>query len=225
MKNLINTFILMFFVSTIFAQKGKFYIGINACMQNTWIMNSEDYDRGGELDFTTTFYPAFGLNLGYNLSDKMGLQSGVIYSFQGQNYITAGNTHADYSTDLTYIKIPLVVTYLGNVQKNVSFLGQVGVQLSLNQKATSSRNQAFGIYGGTDLVDVKNKYSPYTVDIILGSGINVNLSKSLDLQALIRIDYSLTDIEDIDVKPSSRPQSSSLTLGLPQINLLYTFGR
>lgn len=205
------------------AQSPGFFGGLNLGIQNSWIFNKNDFDEGGQLDFEATFKPAIGINLGYGFNSSSSIVSGLIYSQQGQKYITANLDNADYHTDLSYLKIPLLYQLNAGGQRRVNFLLQTGFQASVLMSARSSRNQVFGFYS-PDEQDVKDNYAPFVVEFVLGLGLQVNFDKWA-IQALIRPDYSLTDIEKTGEKSSSRDLSQNLTVGIPQIGVNYYLSR
>ncbi|HRG67245.1 MAG: PorT family protein [Saprospiraceae bacterium] len=213
-----NTFFFSFLIALLCHQNAvgqRFFIGANAALQSSWIFCSTDFDEGGLLDFESTIKQAFGIYTGYQFTPKFALESGAIYSFQGQHYVTEGNSLANYKTDLEYLKIPLLFNYQTDPSKKFSIISQIGFQFSLLLNAESSRYQVFGPYS-PKLEDVKDFYSSLPIDLVLGFGVQMNF-KNYAVRLLIRPDYSLTDIEKTDKKPGLRAPSSNFTFGLPQI--------
>lgn len=193
----------------------RFFIGANAALQSSWIFSSTDFDEGGLLNFESTIKQAYGLYTGYQFSSKFGLETGAIYSFQGQRYVTEGNSLANYKTDLKYLKIPLLLNYQTDPTKKFSIISQIGFQFSLLLNAESSRYQVFGPYS-PKLEEVKDYYSAVPIDLVIGFGVQMNFKKYA-IRLMIRPDYSLTDIEKTDKKPGLRSPSSNFTVALPQV--------
>lgn len=213
-----NTFFFICLLGLWCTQNGigqRFFIGANAALQSTWIFSSTDFDEGGLLNFESTIKSAYGLYTGYKLNAKFGLESGAIYSFQGQRYVTEGNSLANYKTDLEYLKIPLLFNYQTDPSKKFSIISQIGFQFSILLNAESSRSHVFGPYS-PKLVDVKDFYNSLPIELVLGLGVQMNFNKYA-IRLLIRPDYSLTDIEKTDKKPGLRSPSSNFTFGLPQV--------
>ncbi len=219
--SILLTFLLACFRSE--AQSPGFFGGINFGLQNSWIFNKNDFDEGGQLDFEATYRPAFGINLAYGFSASSSLVSGLIYSLQGQKYVTANVDNADFYTDLSYLKIPLLYQLTAGGDRKVNFLLQTGFQASFLLSAQSTRNQAFGFYT-PDEIDVKDRYAPFVMDFVLGLGLQVNFDKWA-IQVLFRPDYSLTDIEKTGEKSSSRALTQNLTVGIPQVGVNYYLNR
>ena len=207
-------------LNAVVAQRSGLFMGVQLGFQNSWIFNKNDFDAGGGLDFKATFKPAFGVNVGYNLSKNLGIQSGIIFSQQGQKYITDGNSLADYKTDLNYLKFPLLLKWNSDPEKIVSFLLHAGFQISLLQSANSSRTGGYGYYS-PNLTDVKDLYSSNPFELVIGLGAMVNLGK-LNITALLKPEYSLTDIEKVDLKSSSRDIARNFVFSIPQISLNYS---
>jgi hypothetical protein len=101
-----------------FSQKGielgvEFTPGISA------ILNDEDFARGRDaggddyLNFNAgTFGFNTGLTVGYNFNDGLGVVSGILYSQQGQNYVTnvslsAGEEQSTFNRTINYVRLPL----------------------------------------------------------------------------------------------------------------------
>ncbi|MBK9271106.1 MAG: outer membrane beta-barrel protein [Saprospiraceae bacterium] len=222
MKKIIGIILVVWSIGIqLIAQKSPLWIGLVLGPQSTWIFNQDDFDRGGELDFTSSFGFSSGVELGYQIKGKSSLLSGVIYSTQGQNYITKNNPNADFKTNLSYLKIPLLYQWNSSGSSRWKFLLQTGFQLSLLLSAESSRLDKFGIYSPVTN-DVKKDYSSSVIDFVFGIGLQYQWNK-ISIAALIRPDYSLNDIEKTGIKPSSRPQSQNFTVGLPQLVFRYYF--
>ncbi len=201
------------------AQDTGFYAGLQTAFQISLICNSNDFDTGGDLDFDGTYTYAAGVDLGYKFKPACGIQTGFIYSKQGQNYRTANNVHANYKTELSYYKIPVLFNYYIRPEKKWSFIAQAGLQLSLLSEAKSSRENVFNYYSA-NLKDVKSYYSSYSIDLVVGIGIQYSIKK-LKLHLLLRPDYSLSDIEKSEAKPGLRGPSSNLSFQLPQFGIQY----
>ena len=219
MKKLLMYFSLLMFANSINAQHSGFFAGLNGALQLSLIFNSDDHDLGGELNYETTITQAFGLDLGYKFNPKVGVQTGIIYSQQGQKYITTGNPNANYSTDLSYIKFPILLSYHFRSNKKISFFVQAGFQLSVLTEAKSSRLNVFGIYSAA-YKDVKNYYSSLPIELAMGCGVQYSFRK-LCINVLIRPDLSISDIEKTQTKPGLRSPTSNFTLGLPQLGFHY----
>jgi hypothetical protein len=221
MKKLLMYSFVLLLCSSLSAQHTGIYAGLNGAFQKSAISCSDDSDAGGQLDFENTYKQAFGFDLGYNFDPKIGIQTGVIYSQQGQKYITVGVPDAKYVTDLRYLKFPVLFCYHLRSDKKLSFLIQAGFQLSLLLEAKSSRENAFGFYT-PKYVDVKDYYTSLPVELAMGIGLQYTFKK-ICMNLLIRPDYSISDIEKTEKKPGLIAPASNFTLGIPQLGFQYYF--
>lgn len=221
MKKLLIYFLSIMVSSSANAQHTGFYAGLNVALQKSSILCSSDKDLETQLDVEKTFNVAYGLDLGYKINPQIGFQTGVIYSQQGQKYLTKGNTNANYKTDLTYIKIPLLFCYHLMPDKKLSFIAQAGFQLSLLSEAKSSRDKVF-LYYSSYYMDVKDFYSSIPIDLAMGFGLQYSL-QNMCINLLIKSDYSISDIEKTEKKPGLRAPASNFTLGIPQLGFQYYF--
>jgi hypothetical protein len=225
MKIYINLFLIWNFIlisTLVNGQRKGVFVGVNYAVNIVHILNKNDRDEGGLLDFQTTFKSAFGINFGYQISSAWGVQSGILFSGQGQEYSTAGIQIADYNTALKYIKIPLLLKWNSNQEKLISFTAQVGFQSSILTSATSSRERVFYFFKATS-EDVENYYAKHNLDLVVGPGLQLNLGH-LTLIGIFRMDISMTDIEAKSKKPGDRNNAANLSFGLPQLSLNYSFG-
>jgi hypothetical protein len=230
MKRLTYTILISFLFTHTFinAQSNKFILGVNVGVQATTILNNNDLDDSGQLDYSVPYKMQYGLNLAYRMNRKIAFQTGLIYSGQGQNYVTNGIASADYKTTLNYLKIPILIDWNTNSVKKLNFILQFGFQFSNLLKAESSRarinsnNVPFGYYTN-NVTDVKSFYTNTTLDVVLGPGVNYKLNNKINIGAILRMDYSLNDIEKKELKPSIRDIANNATLVLPQFYCNYTF--
>ncbi len=204
-----------------FAQNNGLYVGANASFQSCRIFCSTDADAGGILQQRFTARTAFGLDLAYVFHSRYTLQSGIIYSNQGQLYGTAGNENAKYKTTLDYFKIPLLLGWRSSSESRFGIYVQGGFQLSLLNKAESSRDRVFYYYN-PDTKDVKDYYNSTNVDAVIAAGLDVMFHES-HLRILVRADVSLNDIEVTDKKPGLRAPAGNMTIAIPQLSYLIKF--
>ncbi len=213
------TFLFVFLALTpFFAQESSFYFGANAAFQSSRIFCSTDSDAGGILEYGFTPKAAAGIDLVYSFNPRIAVHSGFIYSLQGQSYKTAENANAQYKTELNYFKIPVLLEWRSNAEKKYAFLLQGGFQLSLLNKAESSRDRVFYYYS-PEVRDVNEYYNSTNVDVVLATGLDVRV-RSSHLRVLIRADLSLNDIEVTDKKQGLRAPAGNMTLAIPQLSYL-----
>lgn len=187
-------------------------------------------------------YKSGGIALGiYSKKNGIGIETGFIYSPQGQKYDSTGINFLGSGIDsltqikLDYIKIPILFKYRSDTKNTSTGSGInffVGAQVSiLNDVKWKSGKTELNLYDSNfQSINLKNAYiyKP-KVDLVLGLGYVYSLSEHLGVTSFIRFDYSLIDIENKDfILPSQNPfypdnrlASSAYTLSLG-IGLSYT---
>jgi opacity protein-like surface antigen len=234
MKRLVLLATGIFAVLGLQAQKGL-EVGVYLQPQSTWIMNQEDLDNGSQLDFVPTFKTAFGANVGFNFTDNFGIRSGLMISSQGQKYTSTEEftlkPSTEYETKLSYIKVPILLKLNSDPEAGSAFLLNAGVQYSLRgaTKKSSLTQASF---------DAQDYYKSSELSAVVGLGAQIRLGDKLNLNAMLRFDYTLGDIEKEGVKTfglananagfiyndqAKRSAARNLTGGL-QIGLNYIIG-
>jgi hypothetical protein len=220
MTKQIGIILIVFFTGSLTAQHVGLYFGLNAAYQYTRILNSDD-DAINGLSYENTLRYAYGVDLGYKFDTLMGIQTGFIYSEEGQQYLTKTIRGARYKTELSYYKIPVLFGYQLFLNPKFSILTQGGFQLSILKEAGSSRNKVYGEYNAV-FTDVKDYYETLPIEAVLALGLQFHY-KRLSLNLMLRTDYSLSDIEVTEKKPGLRPPTSNFTLAIPLLGFHYFF--
>ncbi|MGB1206861.1 MAG: outer membrane beta-barrel protein [Chitinophagales bacterium] len=236
MKQTLAVILLLFLTTTtIFAQRGL-EVGLKVLPQTSWIFNDDDFEAGDALDFEPKFKMAYGLNIGINLSDRFGIQSGVIYSPQGQKYthtneIFLGTIANTSEVRLNYIQIPVLLKLNSDPMSVFSFVAGAGVQFGFLQDAKYYINN---VEINKTLLgdDATEFYNEKDLSVVFNIGTQINVTEHLNLSLAIQADYSLDDIENKKegVLPSYRnindrnASSQNLTAGL-QVGINYVIGR
>jgi hypothetical protein len=183
-----------------YAQEG-FHAGVSGSFNTVWIVNQNAYG-GTEYKYKLKLGGGGGVDVGYNFTDHLGFQSGVMYSTQGQNYADSKNTGfiRDYSLD--YVCVPLLFKYTGG-NSNVKFYAQAGPRFSfLNsaslqgayQAAYSPGNINENAYLNNSTINGKDRYTPDDVGITFGLGANIGLTKTIYISLGMNFFYSFNDI-------------------------------
>ncbi len=207
MKKLSILFAALALSATAFAQKGL-ELGINIAPQNTWIFNQQDFDAGDELNFRATIGYNVGANVGYNFTNSIGLRSGIGFSAQGQNYIN-DNFDIPSAIKLNYLKVPVLVKFNSDPQSATAFLATMGVDMGflMGGKATVDGVEVPGL-------DVKDYYNSFDLAAVIGLGLQARLTDQLNLNFMLRVSYSLLDIENEDFKDVGRESANHMIGGL-----------
>jgi hypothetical protein len=213
----LTLFAALLFSSTLsFAQKGL-EVGVEFTPAVTFILNDDDFAEGDNLNFRGTFGFNTGLSLGYNFNDGIGIASGILFSRQGQNYITdyAGVSKANqdvFARQLGYIRVPVLLKFNGDPTASSSSYFRVGPHLDLLNSArfTYDDRDAFNADIDQDLLALKSLtnqdlevYKKLVVGLTLEMGGAVNMTDELKLVFMLHMSGSLTNPEADDIKDAS----------------------
>lgn len=224
-----------------FAQKGLSF-GAFVLPQSTWILNQNDFDLGKVRDFRSTINVGYGLQAGYGISDNFSIQTGAYFSRLGQDYtstvvvnpLTGAEVKSDYSVKADYIRVPLLASFNSDPSSNVGFLFNIGADfgfkmansIEASNGATSNNMTYFVSNSSFTTVATDKYYKSMDIQGTMGIGTQIRVTDNLKIQALLRLGYSLLDIEDkpadtVTFKYSDRKTANHATAGL-QIGVVYS---
>ena len=147
----------------------------------------------GQPDFTikssTTVNYGFGIFLGYNFNENIGLQLDALYSPIAQKY--TANTY-DNTVTVNYLSIPLLFSLNSGISDPVNFNFVVGPQLSINTGSSITRSN-FG-----DNAQAVLSTNPIDFGVAYGVGVDFALTPSHCMKLAIgyRGSFGLLDISD-----------------------------
>ncbi len=200
----------------------QFFAGAFVKPQSAWIINNDDFDSD-EFDLDIPFTWAYGIQGGYMFTNAFGLETQLIFSAQGQDYILADGEEK-VSIENKYINIPLLVRLRGGGEK-AGFLLHFGPQIGL---LTSSNvvSESF-----PDLnEDWSDYYKNTTFSLVLGLGANIMLTDYLSLDLMVKVDGGFTEIETelgkaelYDYNENGRAMSLNAVAGF-SVGVNYIFG-
>jgi hypothetical protein len=199
--------------------KGSLHFGVTAALNSTWVKFDNDEQNNEHYKYNKTFkWAPIGVVAGYKFNDRHDLQAEAYVSRQGQHYdlVAQGNGSGavigEKRVDLTYLQVPLLWKYTtGDATRfNVHFGPQVGFLLKgeevneITRQGGVHRNGS-AIRPGTSLLVVRqdgedrvydgqgqfNKVDPY---LVLGFGLEKDLTDNLYLSANLRFHYGFADI-------------------------------
>lgn len=177
------------------AQEG-FNIGVRAVAHTTWMLNSDDWDTSNH-EYITTWGSAFGIGLGYGLSETLGLGVDILYSGQGQRYeLKVLQTMVEFHQKNDYIKIPVMLTFNGDPSGGSMFIGKIGPQFGF-----LSGSKLLDADGGELNGDTKDRFNSSDIGAMLSLGASFRLGDKLRLNTSFRMDYSFTNAENEDFVP------------------------
>jgi hypothetical protein len=209
MKRLLTLASLAFLAMNGYAQQG-FTIGANVMPLNTNIINQNTWGNGREYDYKPTYNFSWGLDVGYNISDHMGVSSGFWFTNLGQQYLDSyDDSEWDRSLTLKYNMIPLMLRFNGTESK-VNFLAGAGIVLAslveAEQEWLRDGQQYSEIIGNPittedfDLgaTDVTERFSDSDIFVSAELGARFLFGEKLFLDATLNFGYGLTDINHED---------------------------
>lgn len=233
-------------------QDGRLHFGLVTGVNNTWIKVDNEEQNNEHYKYKTTFkWAPIGAVIGYKFNPRHDLQMEAYLSKQGQNYTLTENGDGSGAEvgqkkiELTYLQIPLLfkMTTDGETRFNVHFGPQVGFliqgeETNIITKQFKSRTNATtnpGTYfvadknRGTDLTDKVGGFNNIDPYIVLGFGLEKDLTKNLYFSGNLRFHYGFKEIraeEDV-----TDPQTGDHYIlryniyGGAQLGLHYIFGR
>lgn len=207
-----------------FAQKG-IEIGLEFTPASPWILNDEDFGEGDNLDFRGTFGYNAGISLGFNITDGLGIASGIMLSRQGQNYRTAYDSRQSADQDqfarqLTYVRVPILLKFNGDPSESSGSYFRVGPHIDFISAAryTYDDNSILNIDRDIDMLDYAplgtqlDIYQQTVIGATLEFGGSANINEYMKIVFMLHLSGSFTATEGEDagfVYPSS---------GLPNFN-------
>jgi len=196
------------------AQQGL-NLSINVTPQNSWMINADDYDNS-DFEYKALIMPAFGLGVGYNFTDNIGVGLELNYSLQGQRNDYLG---VETTTRLDYLKIPILFHYNTSSQNNLVFVANVGPQLGIltNSKLLNSDKDEL-------IDDLSEIYADITFGALFSFGIEYKITDKMNFFSLVKYDVDFTNAEDEDYSLYQEDRATTInsTLGL-QLGLKFHF--
>jgi outer membrane protein with beta-barrel domain len=186
MKKLITVIFFLAIHFTVFSQEGPF-IGARVIPQSAWILNQDDFDSN-VMDFKTPFSVALGIAGGYMFNDLVGVEVNLLYSPQGQNYISDSSKADLFNKKNNYLKIPVLFRYRSESDK-AAFLFSAGPELGflMGSKLT---------FPNAPDIDTKQYYNSFDFSVLLQIGTSIMIGDKSNLDILLRFNYGLSNIEN-----------------------------
>jgi len=218
-KFYILLFAITLFSATSFAQKGL-NIGLNGSYNAVTIVNQNTWgasNSSGEIqeyDYDLTFGAGFGLDVGYNFTDDLGVYTGFRTMTMGNDYHDSYDwggeeSKFDRKLKLKYNIIPVTFKFTGS-KSTVNFIGGIGVLIAMMKEAEQTwtidgdqykenySNDATDETYNVAATDVTNRYSSTDVILNLELGARIFLIDNLYIDATMNFGYGLIDINQKD---------------------------
>lgn len=205
-----------FFASQSFAQKGiELTAGYTPGL--SFILNDNDFAVGKTLNYQATYGSQFGLTVGYNFTDNVGVATGLGFASINQSYISDfDNTNKEdqnkYARRLSYIRIPIMFRIGGDYTKGTSAYLRVGPHIDLLTSATGESD--IRVVGGVraknsiNYRDIKKPLSTEKADIFsnavigltLEVGGRIRISDAMGVILAFHLESSLSNPEGKDAR-------------------------
>lgn len=238
------------FICFIFKGYSQFYLGGQFAYNNTWLINSQVFAEGPEMDVEASFGNYYGVIAGYYFSDIVGLELNMNINKISQKY--RGDFNIPFVDERAYYNSSLVLNTMDfplllKLGKSVYF--EFGGIFSLVNQATYNKkfdgNYVIAVYkdipfytdfANRENVDVKETFKDFGFGAVIGFGTNINLIEdALKFNFGLRCNFIISDLEGInalgytkDVRPwvsekeSKVFKTNPLYLGL-KAGLIYEF--
>ena len=187
MKNTLTLLsVLLLSAANTFGQKG---ITLSAGLQPSMSMGG-DYQMPESVidpDFTNlskdnTMVFKFGLDAGYNFTDKLGISAGLYFTDQGQKYkdreytIAPGNTITfQRDVSLTYLQVPIQFHYISDYNKKITWFLSAGVYMGFLTEYTDERTYDYSLDRNISAVATDDLFTVNDDGVIDESTITSNL--------------------------------------------------
>ncbi len=183
------------------AQEGS-YIALSGTGQLTKLNNSEDYARRTSILVPeNTYNPAFALRYTYIYNPNYGLETGLIYSIQGQKYSGTfrDSLNFSYRSEVTmdYLRIPLKFQFnssLGSEIKNVYMTIGTGISIDVLMNVKANTDPGYNTNGLS--IDYRELYKPVSASFVADALLNIRLTDKWWIKTGINLSFGLGDVEN-----------------------------
>lgn len=207
MKKLLTLILLgLMIIPATYAQKGL-QLGANYMYLSSSIVNQNVWGLDREYDYKLSYNSSFGLDVGYNFNEKMGVYTGFWMTNLGQGYTDEYDGSSwERELNFKYNVIPLMLRFSNSLNR-VNFLGGVGVSFAFLSKAdqtwTRDGNTVTGLYPeGEDYniaaSDVTDRFESSDIFLNVELGVRVFILDELYADASLFGAYGVKDINASD---------------------------
>lgn len=167
-------------------------IGVSGGVNSTWLMNKNVFDQDDALDIAATFGGRFGIDAIYSFNEKLGLGIGFNFvSRNSQKYSgDASGLDGDLTTKLNYFDIPIML----RLTSSSGTYFELGPQFGFLTKAEESYENDKTSAVNYDDYDVKNAFESTNIGLVLGFGVDIDVTENIFITTGIRLGYGFTDV-------------------------------
>jgi len=188
MKKILLTSVALLIFINVHAQ--GFRTGIKVAANSTWLLNTNVFDAGDEIDPVASFGVDFGATGTYMFSEMIGISLDVFYSAVNQHYKGTFITGPlptdlfDYTVKekLRYLDLPLMLKLTS--EKGPFF--EIGPKFSFLMNQTEDFKSEF--------LDVseshKDDFNSMLISIALGFGVDIKVAENMFINVGLRLAYN-----------------------------------
>lgn len=176
------------------AYSQTFELAAKGSYRSTWLFNDSLSKLGSEQDYDKGWGYNYGLGATFYFNKNLGIEvNGLLGMFEGNYAGSYDSIKYNSGVSLTTLDIPLLLKL--RTKSGGAYL-ELGPQYTILSKAVYS-------YKGTDTTytrDVSSLYAGENIAVMLGFGVNIDLTKRLLLNTGIRFEYGLSDLIGVDAQ-------------------------
>jgi hypothetical protein len=232
MKKLFVILIVLSHTVTAFAQTAdqepKFHFGVKVAPGISWLRSDKNSDQNTPESDGSLLRVSYGFITDFRISSNYTFSTGVDVNYEGgklKKAITSGNTTTlwDEKVKLRYIEIPLTIRMNTNRIGYIKYYFQAGLAPGINIRSrydATVTTQSPGKESTDDYTDedVMKDINTFNISMVVGGGINYNLSGTTDLLVGLTFHNGFLDISDRNasnaVLSNSKLNSNLLSLNL-----------
>jgi len=199
MKKIIFLLSFLAVTGTAFAQKGL-HLGLRLQPQISYMNQGEISAMNDQIDYVIPSYGfAGGLAVGYHFTDNVGVELGLLYSAQKQEFkgnIAGLGSEVKSSLGLNYFKLPLLFVANTSPEVGTQFSFGIGPQLGIltGAKQEFNGNEVVAIDGVN--YAAKDVYQQIEFGVAMQLGVRFKVTDEIFIDAALRFDYGITDAEN-----------------------------
>jgi len=173
-------------------------IGVSGGVNSTWLMNKNVFDQNDGLDIAATFGGRFGIDAIYSFSEKIGIGIGFNFVSRNSQKYTGDKTingpgivlPGDLTTKLNYFDIPIMLRLTSSGGTYFEIGPQFGFLTKAEETFEGDGNSTFDYSD----YDVKNAFESTNIGLVLGFGVDIDVTENIFITTGIRLGYGFSDV-------------------------------
>jgi hypothetical protein len=178
---------------SLFAQ-ARVEISAKGTYRSTWMFNENLSNLGDVQDYDLGWAPNYGVGGAFYLSKSIGFElDALLGSFSGR-FQGKADSLGNYTSKVNLSTVDIPLLFKLRTKSGGAYL-ELGPQYTMINKALYSlESDSMNISNK----DVSNDFSKSNLAIVLGMGVNIELSPKLDLNTGLRFEYGISDLKGVD---------------------------